>query len=157
MTVLNASGKLKRRRKKTKEDKIRDSATLIQAVFRGHQARKILRKHLHKKALENAISHEQDHREFGSILYELERRATVEEPLKRSAKAQAHLDALGSAAVHEVSGVNCRVNWGHRGSDGGGSGGAERDDEDEGSVAAWLLFSVHVLRKLRPRAFATGE
>ena len=63
MAVLNASGKLKRRRKKTKEDKIRDSATLIQAVFRGHQARKILRKHLHKKALENAISHEEDHHE----------------------------------------------------------------------------------------------
>ena len=75
----------------------------MQSTYRGHVARSRIRKQRHEEALRNAISHEDDHKEFGSILYVLERAATIDEPVEKSAHAKAHLAALNSKAVHEAA------------------------------------------------------
>lgn len=99
--VMDASGKFRRRRELAIENKRHAAATRVQSTYRGHVARSHLRKRRHEEALRNAISHEDDHKEFGSILYTLERAATVDEPVEKSAHAKAHLAALNSKAVHE--------------------------------------------------------
>ena len=99
--VMDASGKFRRRRELAIENKRHAAATRVQSTYRGHVARSHLRKRRHEEALRTAISHEDDHKEFGSILYTLERAATVDEPVEKSAHAKAHLAALNSKAVHE--------------------------------------------------------
>ena len=101
--VMDAAGKFKRRRELAIENKRHAAATRMQSTYRGHVARSDLRKRRHEDALRNAISHEEDHKEFGSILYTLERAATVDEPVEKSAHAKAHLAALNSRAVHEAA------------------------------------------------------
>jgi len=101
--VMEASGKFRRRRELAIENKRRAAATRVQSTYRGHVARSYLRKKRHEESLRTAISHEDDHKEFGSILYTLERAATVDEPVEKSAHAKAHLAALNSKAVHEAA------------------------------------------------------
>ena len=86
--VMKASGTLKRRRQLAIENKRHAAATKMSASYRGHVTRSELRKKRYEHDVKNLISHEDDHNEMGRILNTLERTATVDEPVEKSAHAK---------------------------------------------------------------------